>query len=72
VHAKPDAPAEIRGEFALIPTAVPDTQVSEILPHVAAPSNSPSADNASFELLRFASATTAWHANLTSVECSAI
>src|SRR5262245_61496887 len=32
---KPDAPAEIRGEFRPISTAVPGVQVSEILPRVA-------------------------------------
>src|SRR5512146_2618986 len=33
---KPDAPAEIRGEFHPISTAVPGLFVSNILPHVAA------------------------------------
>jgi hypothetical protein len=32
---KPDAPAEIRGEFNPISTAVPGIQVSDLLPHVA-------------------------------------
>lgn len=32
---KPDAPAEIRGEFKPISTKVPGTQISEILPHCA-------------------------------------
>jgi uncharacterized protein (DUF1501 family) len=32
---KPDAPAEIRGDFSPINTNVPGLQVSEILPHVA-------------------------------------
>lgn len=32
---KPDAPAEIRGDFMPIPSKVPGIQVSEILPHVA-------------------------------------
>ncbi|MBO0698968.1 MAG: DUF1501 domain-containing protein [Zavarzinella sp.] len=33
---KPDAPAEIRGEFKPIPTSVPGTQVCEHLPQLAA------------------------------------
>ena len=32
---KPQAPAEIRGEFRPIPTSVPGVQVSELLPHLA-------------------------------------
>lgn len=32
---KPEAPAEIRGEFTSIPTAVPGMNVTDILPHVA-------------------------------------
>lgn len=33
---KPDAPAEIRGEFQQVPTAVPGTQICEHLPKLAA------------------------------------
>ncbi|MFN0056243.1 MAG: DUF1501 domain-containing protein [Planctomycetales bacterium] len=32
---KPDAPAEVRGEYQTIQTAVPDLQISEYLPRVA-------------------------------------
>ena len=32
---KPDAPAEVRGDFKPIPSAVPGIQVSEILPRIA-------------------------------------
>src|SRR5262245_38774761 len=32
---KPDAPPEIRGEFATIPTALPGVRVSEHLPQLA-------------------------------------
>jgi hypothetical protein len=32
---KPNAPAEVRGEFKPIPTAVPGIQVGELLPHMA-------------------------------------
>jgi len=32
---KPEAPAEIRGEFKPIPTNVPGIQISELLPHTA-------------------------------------
>src|SRR5262245_56857272 len=32
---KPDAPAELRGEFTPINTVVPGIQVSNILPHIA-------------------------------------
>ncbi|MBO0700733.1 MAG: DUF1501 domain-containing protein, partial [Zavarzinella sp.] len=32
---KPDAPAEVRGEYRSIPTAVPGVRVSEHLPRVA-------------------------------------
>src|SRR4051794_36540024 len=32
---KPDAPAEIRGEFRTMPTAVAGTRVCEHLPHLA-------------------------------------
>src|SRR5436190_15502351 len=32
---KPDAPAEIRGDFRPISTAVPGLQLTELLPHVA-------------------------------------
>ena len=32
---KPDAPAEIRGEFRPIPTSVPGVQICELLPHTA-------------------------------------
>src|SRR5207302_3097358 len=33
---KPDAPAEIRGEFKPIPTRLPGVQVGELLPRTAA------------------------------------
>ncbi len=36
VDLKPDAPAEIRGEFQPIPTNVPGIQISELMPRVAA------------------------------------
>lgn len=36
VDLKPDAPAEIRGEFQPIATAVPGIQISELMPRVAA------------------------------------
>jgi hypothetical protein len=32
---KPNAPAEIRGEFGVIPTVLPGVQISEHLPHLA-------------------------------------
>ena len=32
---KPDAPAEVRGEFPPIATSVPGTQISELLPMLA-------------------------------------
>src|SRR5262245_61846238 len=32
---KPDAPAEVRGEFQPIATSVPDIQICEHLPHLA-------------------------------------
>ena len=32
---KPDAPAEIRGEFKPIPTVVPGIQIGELLPEIA-------------------------------------
>src|SRR5207249_2728772 len=32
---KPEAPAEVRGEFKPIPTSVPDLRISELLPRVA-------------------------------------
>src|SRR5436305_14457577 len=32
---KPDAPAEIRGEFGTIPTTLPGVRVAEHLPHLA-------------------------------------
>ncbi len=35
IDPKPDAPAEIRGEFAPIATAVPGLQISELMPKVA-------------------------------------
>ena len=36
VDLKPDAPAEIRGEFQPISTSVPGIQISELMPHTAA------------------------------------
>jgi hypothetical protein len=36
---KPDAPAEIRGEFKPIPTAVPGLQIGELFPQIAARMN---------------------------------
>jgi len=36
VDLKPDAPAEIRGEFQPISTNVPGIQISELMPHTAA------------------------------------
>lgn len=33
---KPDAPAEVRGEFGVIPTTIPGVQVTEYLPRLAA------------------------------------
>jgi len=36
IDMKPDAPAEVRGEFAPISTAVPGIQVCELLPGIAA------------------------------------
>ena len=35
IDLKPDAPAEIRGEFSPIPTSVPGIQICELLPKVA-------------------------------------
>src|SRR5262245_33037091 len=35
VDMKPDAPAEVRGEFRPVPTTVPGLQISEHLPHLA-------------------------------------
>jgi hypothetical protein len=35
-YPKPDAPAQIRGEFASIPTSVPDLRISEHFPKLAA------------------------------------
>src|SRR5262245_8249853 len=32
---KPDAPAEVRGEFATIPTTLPGVRIAEHLPHLA-------------------------------------
>jgi hypothetical protein len=32
---KPDAPAEIRGEFRTIPTTLPGYRITEIMPHIA-------------------------------------
>src|SRR5262249_10314247 len=32
---KPDAPAEVRGEFATIPTTLPGIRIAEHLPHLA-------------------------------------
>src|SRR4051794_8911707 len=36
IDPKPDAPAEIRGEFGPIATKVPGLQISELLPKIAA------------------------------------
>lgn len=35
VDCKPDAPAEIRGEFGVIPSSLPGCQVCELFPHMA-------------------------------------
>jgi hypothetical protein len=36
IDPKPDAPIEVRGEFAPIPTSIPGLQVSELMPRLAA------------------------------------
>lgn len=39
IDPKPDAPVEVRGEFAPIQTALPGVQVTELMPRVAAAAN---------------------------------
>jgi len=39
IDPKPNAPVEIRGDFAAIPTALPGLHISELMPRVAAAAN---------------------------------
>ena len=39
IDPKPNAPVEIRGEFAPISTALPELHISELMPHIAAAAN---------------------------------